>query len=203
MVNYIKSNRLEDLKRSFDLARTNPRRTRSILDAAFALHLAIENGNKEMVEWLVNTCEVDVTKSKDGITPAISCILKDLNEMLEIILATSSRTRVGDVVWSRRGRQGNTIVHYAAFYNSMKCMPGVLQCASSLVNAVNEETYTPLIIAAWKGHRELAKMLIKTGADVKAAAADGNTGQKIWLWLIRVDLLFLISIACSDEIRTF
>ena len=43
------------------------------------------------------------------------------------------------------------------------------------MNAKNEEGYTPLSYAAYKGHKEVAELLISKGADVNAQMDDGRT----------------------------
>ena len=43
------------------------------------------------------------------------------------------------------------------------------------VNAKNESGVTPLLWAAWKGHKEVAELLIANGADVNAKNEDGET----------------------------
>jgi ankyrin repeat protein len=47
------------------------------------------------------------------------------------------------------------------------------------VNVRNEFGQTPLIIAAQQGHRETTKILINSGADVKAK---DNNGKSAWWW---------------------
>ena len=43
------------------------------------------------------------------------------------------------------------------------------------MNAKNESGVTPLLWAAWKGHKEVAELLIANGADVNAKNEDGET----------------------------
>ena len=43
------------------------------------------------------------------------------------------------------------------------------------VNAVDQDSNTPLILAAHNGHTDIATMLCDRGADVNAANKDSNT----------------------------
>jgi ankyrin repeat protein len=43
------------------------------------------------------------------------------------------------------------------------------------VNAKNESGVTPLLWAAWKGHKDVVELLIAEGADVNAKNEDGET----------------------------
>ena len=47
------------------------------------------------------------------------------------------------------------------------------------VNAKNESGVTPLLWAAWKGHKEVAELLIANGADVNAKMSKGWTPLNI------------------------
>ena len=54
----------------------------------------------------------------------------------------------------------------------------LLRFALHLLDAVDvyyEWNWTPLIIAVWKDRRDIAKMLLRAGADVRKKDKDGRT----------------------------
>ena len=50
--------------------------------------------------------------------------------------------------------------------------------AGTDVNAKDEDGYTPLHVAAWEGHKEIAELLIAKGADVNAIIVSGRKQGK-------------------------
>ena len=74
-----------------------------------------------------------------------------------------------------RGEFNDTLLHYAAVYNSTSCVRVLLRFAPHLVNAGEGDNYTPLMFAVVKDSRDVAKMLLRAGADVRTKDSDGRT----------------------------
>ncbi len=53
----------------------------------------------------------------------------------------------------------------------------LLEADASLVNARDIDNSTPLHCAAWKGHSEVAKVLLEFGADVNAKNSNDHWGD--------------------------
>ena len=68
-----------------------------------------------------------------------------------------------------------TLLHFAAFYNSPSCVRVLLRFAPHLVDAVNENNETPLVWAMRWDSRDVVKMLVRAGADVRTEDDDGYT----------------------------
>ena len=65
-------------------------------------------------------------------------------------------------------------IHDTAFDGDLAGVQAELDKGAD-VNAKNESGVTPLLWAAWKGHKEVAELLIANGADVNAKNEDGET----------------------------
>lgn len=173
MEKYISKNDLETLKKSFNPLNTTPDRTRKILNAAFALHRAIENGYPEMVEWLLGL-GVDMTSLKDDLTPAICCVLKDRDDILKLLASKENDS----VEWIKKCQpiKQNSILHFASFNNAVKSLTFILQKKFPLdINSKNSEGQTSLMMASYNGHKDIVSLLLNSGADVKLIESSGNT----------------------------
>ena len=83
----------------------------------------------------------------------------DVNSLEELFTHDSSFIEM-------RSGSTNTLLHWAAAYNSKSCLSVLLRFAPHLVNAVTKHNYTPLMHAVMNDSRDAAKMLLQAGADV-------------------------------------
>ena len=75
-----------------------------------------------------------------------------------------------------RSRHDYTLLHRAARYNSTSCVRVLLGFAPHLVDAVNDLNYeTPLMMAVEFDRRDVAKMLLRAGADVRKKCYGNRT----------------------------
>ena len=74
-----------------------------------------------------------------------------------------------------RSEYNNTLLHYAAYYNSTSCISVLLRFAPHLVDAVHDFNETPLMYAVFDDKRDVAKMLLRAGADVRKKDDGGLT----------------------------
>ncbi len=128
---------------------SNPEADRALLDAA-------EKGNIEAVKLLLINNGADVNaKVTDGATP------------LDVAIRLK-QTETADLLRKHGGKSGAEFSIQAAI--AVGNIEAVKQhlAAGSDVNAKNSDDWTPLQIAADKGHKEIAELLIDKGADVNA-----------------------------------
>ena len=119
------------------------------------LHRAAHRGYKEIVELLLAK-GVDVNaKDKEGKTPLDAAIY-------------GKNPQTADLLRKHGGKSGAEFSIQAAI--AVGNIEAVKQhlAAGSDVNAKNSDDWTPLQIAADKGHKEIAELLIDKGADVNA-----------------------------------
>ena len=74
-----------------------------------------------------------------------------------------------------RDEYNETLLHYAAYYNSPSCLSVLLRFAPHLVDAVNVFNYTPLREAVYRDERDVVKILLRAGADVRKKMSNGDT----------------------------
>ena len=68
-----------------------------------------------------------------------------------------------------------TLLHCAAYSNSTSCLRVLLRFAPYLVDAFNWFNDTPLMRAVLNDNREVAKILLRAGADVRVKNVNGRT----------------------------
>ena len=73
-----------------------------------------------------------------------------------------------------RGTVKNSLMHWAAFTNSQKCLLVLLQRRSMRADVRNSQGTTPLHVAAMKGHIALMKILMDFGADPSTYTSEGD-----------------------------
>ncbi|XP_067124218.1 uncharacterized protein [Centruroides vittatus] len=76
---------------------------------------------------------------------------------------------------SNRDRYGKTAVHYCAENSSLSCAYQVLSIEKSLVNAQDNDGYSPLHLAVISGNKVMARFLLRMGADVDAVDNEKHT----------------------------
>jgi cytohesin len=126
------------------------------------LHIAAREGHKEIVELLLAK-GVDVNaKDKEGKTPLDAAIY-------------GKNPQTADLLRKHGGKSGAEIsIQAAVAVGNIEAVKQHL-AAGSDVNAKNSDDWTPLQIAADKGHKEIAELLIDKGADVNAKNDRGGT----------------------------
>ena len=68
-----------------------------------------------------------------------------------------------------------TLLHWAARHNNTSCLRVLLRFAPHLLDAVNEYNNTPLMYAVMFDRRDVVKMLLRAGADVRMKNKYGHT----------------------------
>lgn len=124
------------------------------------IHMASLMGNKEIIEILLDRGADINVKTEENITPLYAAIFLGHTELTDLLL---SRGAEKDYVESQTGR---TYLHLAVIkgYGDMVELFG----ANGLdVNARDNGGKTPLQYAAKYGHKKIADLLVKSGAQAK------------------------------------
>lgn len=129
-------------------------------DKSTLLHIAAQNGHKDVAELLINK-DVDVhAKNKFVLTPLHYAATKGHEDLAELLIENGADVNV------KSGFQ-DTPLHKAASQGHKDVVELLIDMGAE-VNANNEHKETPLHLAASQGHKDVAKLLIGKGADVNA-----------------------------------
>ena len=132
-----------------------------------ALEIAVQHGNREMVQSLL-WAKVDVNaKNRSGQT----------------VLMMLTETVTPDIVWDLinagarvhlKDNDGDTALSEAAQINNTEALK-VLLDAGAKVNTTNDDGETPLMLASDRGLVNNVRALLLAGADVNAKSKEGRT----------------------------
>jgi ankyrin repeat protein/uncharacterized protein YceK len=156
-----------DLARAKVIAEKTPEVLRLEADLGRApLHLAVEKGQADLVEWLASETAADNAEDVNGETALNLAVHAGRTDLARILL-----DRGADL--NHRGRD-STPLHQAAALEDPALTELLLDRGAS-VDARSERAMTPLHVAAGRGRTPVAALLIARGADVDARDHRGAT----------------------------
>lgn len=163
------------------------------------LHVASEKGHKDVVELLLANKALVDAKDEDGKTP-LHMPAKDYKDVAELLLANGADVNVKDnnektplslalqngsrelaeLLRQHGGRdfRGEVLeIYYAAKNGALNQVQRLLKSHPELVSSKNgaSDGGTPLEAAAQSGHKDVAELLLTSGADVNAKDNRGYT----------------------------
>ena len=139
------------------------------------------NGNQiELIEFLIEKGADVNAKDNFGKTP-----LDDAEELWEDdrTKVNTAKKETANLLRKHGGKTGEELksaeapdisIDHAAKDGNIQALKQHL-AAGTDVNAKNDDGVTPLIQAAYRGHKEIAELLIKKGANVNAKDHNGET----------------------------
>lgn len=157
-----------DWKTVIDLISSNadidiPRRS----DDCTPLHMAVSNGNLQMVEWLMSA-SANVNCDSPGKTPLILAASAGNLAIAKRLLEAGAIINISQKI------QKWTALHEAAMQGHIE-MCKLLLLNAAYINANCQLGRTPLHIAAASDHADLFMFLIHQHADVNLSDKNGNT----------------------------
>jgi ankyrin repeat protein/uncharacterized protein YceK len=154
-----------DRSRAIAAARPEVLRLEADLDRT-PLHLAVEQGRVDMVEWLASETGADNAEDVNGETPLILAVQAGRLELARILLDRGAHP-------DHRARD-HAPLHYAARLED-PAVAELLLVRGASVDLRTDRKETPLHLAASLGHAPVAMLLIAHGADVEARDHQGAT----------------------------
>jgi hypothetical protein len=140
-------------------------------DGNSPLHFAVENGNLEIAEVLLNAGAKINLKNSEKRTPLMMLDEDATPELVNLLLRHGATVDFTD-------KKKNTALILAAAYAS-KDVVQTLISAGANVNAVNKQGETALMNAAENGETEIVQLLLGAGADANARNRDGKTALSL------------------------
>ncbi len=135
------------------------------------LHVAVENGNLEIAEFLLSHGAKTNSKNADKRTVLMMLDEDATPELVNLILRYGAKTNLAD-------REGNTALMFAAEYASNEVVQTLISAGAN-VNASNKKGETALMRAAENGESENVKTLLGAGANAQTRSKEGDTALSL------------------------
>jgi Carboxypeptidase regulatory-like domain/Ankyrin repeats (3 copies)/Ankyrin repeats (many copies) len=146
------------------------------------LHAAIENGNVEMVQVLLNAGAKINARNYEKQTPLMMLDEDATPELVNLLLRYRAKITAVD-------KEGNTPLMHVAAYGNEEVLQALVTAGSN-VNAINKKGKTALMFAAENNEFENVKILLGSGANANArnrdreSALDLTSDSEVKQWLI-------------------
>lgn len=137
------------------------------------LFKAIDKGNIEMLDLLINSGADVNFKNEVGNTALMKCARKDKVEYLEILIEKGA-------IVDEKNINGSTALVLAIQSRSINAVKYLVKNSAD-INIQNLEGMTPIMIAAKKGYRELVELLLNYSANITLKQNDGLTALELAL----------------------
>ena len=136
-----------------------------------ALHIAAERGHADVVRVLVTELEACIeARTAQGYTPLHLAFRKNDTEVVRTLVA------LGADMGATEGFGGGSLIHIAVIFGCREMVRMLVNEFGVDVNTrADENGRTPLHVAANLDFLEMARLLVRLGADVEAKACDGTT----------------------------
>lgn len=136
-----------------------------------ALHFAVENGNYELVELLLNSGAKVNIRNEEKRTPLLMLEFDTSADLIRLLLNHGAKISATD-------EEGNNALHRAAENDDPQVIELLLR-EGIKINSRNKEGETPLMIAAYYEVPETVAALLRAGADVNLRNEKGETALSI------------------------
>jgi ankyrin repeat protein len=130
------------------------------------LHLAVQNGSQEIVDFLLSQ-GVDINaKDSEGNTPLITALTLKKTDTAKFLLSKGADVKI-------KNAQNQPAVILALMNGLNELVVPILDNGQD-VNERFEGNLTILLMATLSGNKEVIELLVNRGADVNAAAQEGE-----------------------------
>ncbi|XP_067660035.1 ankyrin-3-like [Haliotis asinina] len=137
------------------------------------LHLACEGGNMDIVKYILKQNIVNINSmGEKGWTPAMKAALKGHKDVFNLIVKEGADLSLVD-------KEGDNILHAACKGGNVKIVKYILEQRSADINLRGKDMFTPVLIAAYRGHKDIFHELEKKSADL--LIRDGNQNSILHL----------------------
>jgi hypothetical protein len=135
------------------------------------LHVAVENGNREIAEFLLSHGAKTGSKNAVRRTPLMMLDEDAAPELVNLLLVYGAKINLAD-------RDGNTALMFAAEYASSEIVQALLNAGAN-VNATNKKGETALMRASENGELGNVKALLGAGANAQLKNKEGETALSL------------------------
>ncbi|XP_071111901.1 serine/threonine-protein phosphatase 6 regulatory ankyrin repeat subunit B-like [Haliotis cracherodii] len=137
-------------------------------DGDTILHVASLGGHAEMVKYVLSQKFADInSRGQYGRTPMMMAAEKGHRQVFDFFM-----TQGADVTLMDDNR--DNILHVACLGGHVDMVKYVLSQKVADINSRGQYGWTPPMVAAQKGHRQVFDLLVREGVDVSLVGVDGN-----------------------------
>jgi len=130
------------------------------------LHLAVQNGDQEIVEFLISQGADINARDSEGNTPLLTALAFKKTDTAKFLISEGADVRI-------KNAQEMAPLILALRYGLSELVEPILDSGQD-VNERFGGNITPLLMAIIAGNKEVANLMVDRGADVNAAAQEGG-----------------------------
>lgn len=166
----VEDNNLSEVKMRISMGERVNAKDKSY-DGNTPLHVAVENGNLEIVQVLLNAGAKTNSKNYEKRTPLMMLDEDASLELVNVLLRYRAKVNLAD-------KEGNTALILASEWANAEILQALINSGAN-VNAINKEGRTALMNAAEKGDLENVKVLLGAGANAQAKDTENSTALSL------------------------
>ncbi|XP_067670153.1 ankyrin repeat domain-containing protein 2-like isoform X2 [Haliotis asinina] len=127
------------------------------------------HGDLDRVRYLLSQCKEDIArKDAVGRTPLMTAAFGGHRELFDFLLGEGADVSVLD-------NNGCSILHWSCRGGNIEMVEYILSMEGMGVNNKGTGGTTPVVSAAWRGHKHVVEFLVSRGADMSVVDDLGET----------------------------
>ncbi|XP_071084670.1 ankyrin repeat domain-containing protein 2-like isoform X2 [Haliotis cracherodii] len=157
------------------------------------LREASREGNMAAVKQILAAGRADInSRGEVGWTPVMEAALGGHRDVVELLVSEGADVSLVD-------EDGDNILHWACWGGDVETVKFVLSLHVVDINSRGGRSQTPVMVAAWRGHRDVVELLVSEGADVSRVDEDGDNILHLACWRGNVETVkFVLSLNVVD-----
>ncbi|XP_067653296.1 ankyrin repeat domain-containing protein 50-like [Haliotis asinina] len=156
------------------------------------LHIACYGGHLDVVKYLLSLNSIKINRrGRKKMTPVMVAASQGHKEVVELLVKRgadlSLRAQMGSILHTACSRGHFDVVKYLLSLNSVD------------INSRGVSNRTPVMVAAYEGHKDVVELLVKHGADMSLTSRFGNNILYLACEQGYSDIVkYLLSLKCVD-----
>ncbi|XP_071105461.1 uncharacterized protein [Haliotis cracherodii] len=138
-------------------------------DGFSVLHLACVGGNKAIVQHLVSPSNINA-RGHNGQTPVMMAAVQEHQYVFDLLVSEQADLTLVD-------EDGNSVLHHACLGGNKALVQHLV--SPSNINTRGQNGWTPVMMAAGRGHQSVFDLLVSKQADLTLVDKDGNSALHI------------------------
>ncbi|XP_048258038.1 ankyrin repeat domain-containing protein 50-like [Haliotis rufescens] len=132
------------------------------------LHLACIRGHLEIVKFVLSLNVMDINSRGSGSwTPVMRAAWGEHRDVVDLLVSKGADVSLVD-------EDGDNILHFACSEGHLETVEFVLSLNVVDIDSRGGGSWTPVMRATYRGHRDVVELLVSKGADVSLVDGDGN-----------------------------